>query len=52
MLPLGDLLNFGSAGNNHLPLTTFVKQFAFVVDKKGCFPDSVFWRTKSGARIN
>ena len=37
MLPSGDLLNFGKLGNNHLPLTTFGKQFAFGVDEKGCF---------------
>ena len=52
MLPLGDLLNFGKLGNNHLPLTTFGKQFAFGVDEKGCFSDYLMWKTRSDARIN
>ena len=31
MLPSGGLLNFGYTGNNHLPFTTFGKQFAFAL---------------------
>ena len=46
------IILFGKTGNNHLPLTTYGKQFAFGVAKKGCFLDSVLWKTRSGARIN
>ena len=35
MLPSDDLLNFGWTGNNHLPLTTLGKQFAFGIGEKG-----------------
>ena len=31
---------------------TFGKQFAFGVDEKVCFSDSVSWKTRSDARIN
>ena len=31
---------------------TFGKQFAFGVDEKVCFSDSVSWKTRSDAHIN